>query len=249
MKKIQVSRLQGFTLIELMVGMVLSLILIAATITVYFSSQRTNTVNEGLVSTQNDAQLALSFLKEDIAKAGWANNTSVAYTLPSPLTSDFANNDGGTGSDTLKIRYESCDNSDAINGCINVQVDSVDCIGQAVAGGNIITNTYTVDANNQLTCNGQPLISNVESFQVLYGQISNTGLNYVTANNISDHSRIQSIRFGILVRSENDTAEKAQSRTINLLDKTINVNDKKLRLKYETTVVLLNKPIPFDSGI
>lgn len=232
---------KGFTLVELMVGMLLGLILIAGIFTIYLSSKETNRTAEGVISAQSDAQLALSFLKEDISRTGWVNNSSLAYTMASPLPSDFATYEGGAGSDILKVHYESCDSSVAENECISSGADSADCNGVAVTPGATITNTYQVTAG-VLTCNSQPLVDNVTDFQVLYGQLSSNGLEYVTADNITNSSRIHSIRFGFVLSSEGDTSDTNISRDIDLLGKTVSVNDRKLHLKYESTVVVLNKP-------
>lgn len=232
---------KGFTLVELMVGMVLGLILIAGVFTVYLSSKQTNNTAEGVIGAQSDAQLALSFMKEDLARAGWVNNSSIGYTMPSPLPADYTTYEGGTGPDSIKIHYESCDSSQPINDCIDPAIDSADCNGVAITPGDTITNVYEVNAG-VLTCNGQPLISNVEDFQVLYGVLSGGELTYVTADNIANASSIRSIRFGLLLTSENNTSDTNVARNINLLGKEISVNDKKLHLKYETTVVIHNRP-------
>ncbi len=239
----------GFTLVELMVGMVLGLILIAAVVTVYLSSSKTNRTSQGVLNANSNIQFAIDLLKDDFARAGWANNTSLAYSLSSPLSSDYVNFDGGAGSDTIKIQYESCDNSDSDNKCLTSGIDSTDCNGVAVSGGDIITNVYSVNANKELICNNQVLISNVESFQVLYGQVTATGIEYVIASNISDPSRVHSIRFGLIVSSDINTADKKVSKSIQLLDKTITSNDQKVKLKYESTVVVLNKPFTSNFGI
>jgi len=232
----------GFTLVELMVGMLLSLILIAGLFTIYLSSKQTNRTSEGVISAQSDGQLVLSFLKEDIAKTGWVNNSSNSYSLSSPLPADFATYDGGIGPDTLKVHYESCDNSDIDNNCLPSGIDRADCNGVGVAAGAIITNTYEVNADNELTCNDQPLINNVQDFQVLYGELTNDGLRNVTADNISNSSKIHSIRFGVILNAQNSTSDNNTARNIQLLDKTVNLNDKKIHLKYESTVAILNKP-------
>lgn len=232
---------QGFTLVELMVGMVLGLILIAGVFTVYLSSKKTNNTAQGVLGAQSDAQLALSFMKEDIAKAGWVNNSSLGYSLPSPVPLDYSSYEGGAGPDTLKIHFESCDGAQPDNDCVGAGIDDADCNGQLVTPGDIIENVYQVN-NGVLTCNGQPLISNVEDFQVLYGELIGSNLNYVTADNITNATNVRSIRFGLLLTSEQNTSDATISRNINLLGKDISVNDKKLHFKYETTVVLHNRP-------
>ncbi len=240
---------QGFTLIELMVGGLLGLLLIAAAATVYLSSTQTNRTSQGLLNAKSDVQLALSVLQDDIAKAGWANNNAASYTLSSPFPANITTLDGGTGSDSISLQYESCDNSDADNGCAADGSEAVDCTGASVAGGSLITNTYSVNGSKELVCNSQPIISNVENFQVLYGQVTSSGIEYVTAANITDRSRIHSVRFGLIVSSDINTSSSNTSRTIQLLDQTVASNDKKVRLKYESTVVVLNKPFTSNFGI
>ncbi len=233
----------AFTLIELMVSMLLSLILVAAVAIIYLSSSKTNRTNISFINAQNDGQMALNFIKDDLARTGWTNNNASDFTLAGPFTSDVGTLDGGDAADILKVHYESCDNSVADNDCKVSGLDSVDCNGVAFAGGDIITNTYQITNSNELTCNNQVLISNVESFQVLYGQLNDQGLEYVTANNIADSSKIHSVQFGLMVRSDQDTADTSITRAMSLLDRTITVNDKKLRLKFESTVMIVNKPL------
>lgn len=222
---INMQKKSGFTLVELMVGMVLSLIIIAAAGTVYLSSKKTNSVNQNIVNLQSDAQFALKNLREDIRSAGWTIADLSEQALPSPLGTGFA--DGGTGaSDTLAIQYEG----------------TADCNGAAPTSGSLITNTYDV-VDGSLRCNGQPLADNVDSFQVLYGYgPSESDFNYVKASEIADPSLVHSIRFAVLMSSRYSSPDAPASASYDVLGETLSFSDKKIRRMYSGTAVVLNRP-------
>ena len=48
---------KGFTIVELMVGLALSLLLVAAAATVYLSSKKTNAVNQNILNIQKKLEI------------------------------------------------------------------------------------------------------------------------------------------------------------------------------------------------
>ena len=64
-------RFAGFTLVELMVAMVLSLILIGGAVTVFYSSRLSYQTTEDSSRVQETGRLALEVLLRDIRNAGW----------------------------------------------------------------------------------------------------------------------------------------------------------------------------------
>ncbi len=215
---------KGFTIVELMVGLALSLLLVAAAATVYLSSKKTNAVNQNILNIQNDGQLALQVLKNDIRHAGWTRNDLQSQSMATPLAAGFKDG-GGAASDTLAIQYEG----------------DFDCNGTAVT--NVVINTYSLNGNT-LMCNGQPMIDGVESFQVLYGYSgAGGGVKYVTADNISDPTAVESVRFGVLLRSEKSIPDAPASKDYVVLDQNLTgFTDKKIRQVYSATVAILNRP-------
>lgn len=219
------SKVKAFTLVELMVGIVLSLIVLGATITVYLSSKQTNTLNQGIINIQNDGQLAVQVLKDNIRNAGWARPESLSYTLGSPIVRDQSADAGAEGSDTLAVQFEG----------------DFDCNGIAVTTDPVI-NVFTV-TNGNLTCNGQPIISNVDSFQVQYAVDNGNGLELVTIDNVADVSKIRSIRMAFSISSDDPVPNGNPSRTIQLLDVQLpEFTDQRARQVYDLTVAVLNTP-------
>lgn len=215
---------KAFTLVELLVGIVLSLLLVAAAATVYLSSKKTNAVNQNILNIQNDGQLALQVLKSDIRNAGWTRNDLKSQSMPTPLATGYKDG-GGTAPDTLAIQYEG----------------DVDCNGTAVT--DVVVNVYTLNGD-ALTCNGQPMIDGVETFQVLYGYSgAGGGVKYVTADNVGDPTAVESIRFALLLRSERVVPEGPASKDYTVLGQSFaGYTDKKIRQVYSATVAILNRP-------
>lgn len=225
MKLNSTNKVKAFTLVELMVGLVLSLIVIGATITVYLSSKQTNTLNQGIINIQNDGQLALQVLKDNVRNAGWARADSLSYTLGAPIDRDKSSNAGAEGSDVLAVQYEG----------------DFDCTGAAVTADPVV-NIFTV-TNGNLTCNGQPIINNVDSFQVLYGIQTGAGIEYVTLDNVTNSSAVQSIKLAFSVSSDDPVPNGNPSRQIQLLDVSLSeFTDKKARQIYNMTIAVMNAP-------
>ncbi len=61
----------GFSLVELMVAMLISLILIGAAAATWLTSKKTYTLQEDLGRIQENARFALEFIKYDIRMAGY----------------------------------------------------------------------------------------------------------------------------------------------------------------------------------
>ncbi|MEJ1296965.1 MAG: PilW family protein [Candidatus Sedimenticola sp. (ex Thyasira tokunagai)] len=69
--RIQQNNASGFSLVELMVAMVISLILIGAAGSIYLTSKKSYNLQEDLGRIQENARFALEFIKYDIRMAGY----------------------------------------------------------------------------------------------------------------------------------------------------------------------------------
>jgi type IV pilus assembly protein PilW len=111
------ERLQGgFTLVELMVAMLISLLLMGGVIQVFSSSSKSYRNHEGLSRIQENGRFAMEFLTRDIRMAdfwGCANNVSkvtnnLNYVASSPwdFSEGLRGTDGGglNGSDSIRLR-------------------------------------------------------------------------------------------------------------------------------------------------
>lgn len=108
---------RGFSLVEIMVAVTLSLVLMAGVMQIYLSSKQSFRMQEALSRVQENGRFALEFLSRDIRMAdfwGCANVTNVTNNLnPAGGTGyiDYGDgglgatdNDGLNGSDTLTLR-------------------------------------------------------------------------------------------------------------------------------------------------
>lgn len=87
----------GVTLIELMVGAVVAVIVIAAGFAVLTSSSKALTTNEQTIETQQNVRVAMEFLFRDIRQAGFGMNGPVGNCSTAIVPAD--NNPLGAGAD------------------------------------------------------------------------------------------------------------------------------------------------------
>jgi type IV pilus assembly protein PilW len=78
---------RGFSLVELMVALTISLVILAAISQIFVASRSTYTLEEGLARTQEAGRFAMEFLTQDIRMAGYAGCNS---QLPSTSINNVA---------------------------------------------------------------------------------------------------------------------------------------------------------------
>ena len=76
----------GFTLIELMIGMALGLIVVAAAFTVLTTTSKALRANEQVVDTQQNLRMAMELLTRDIKLAGFGNPGVAVGNCSTPLS-------------------------------------------------------------------------------------------------------------------------------------------------------------------
>jgi type IV pilus assembly protein PilW len=235
---------QGFTLVEIMLAITLSLILIAGVIEVYLSSKTSFQVQNQLSRLQENQRISVEFLQRDIRQAG--------LTLPeqNPISKadrvvvvNDSNGDAEPGdSDSITIQYASF----------------TDCLGQTVNGG-IVTNIYSVDeVTKQLMCEGsgnlgnpQPIADGVANMQILLGEnsLDNDSSNYAKQMpsadryvnvDIANINQVVSVRIALLLQSEQEIRKQDQDQSYALLDTVVNMTDRFKRQVLTTTIPLRN---------
>ncbi|MCW5800159.1 MAG: prepilin-type N-terminal cleavage/methylation domain-containing protein [Nitrospira sp.] len=73
---------QGFTLVELMAAVLITVVIVAATMTTVATSNRANVVNTQVADTQQNVRLATDLLSRDIKLAGFNYNATDPATAP-----------------------------------------------------------------------------------------------------------------------------------------------------------------------
>lgn len=214
---------RGFTLIELMIAITLGLIISAAALMIFLSSQRSLAIQAGMGDIQQNTIFGLSSLTHDLRHANLdtgfthisnsANNTGIDF---SKSNSTGTNGVMQQNSDRLTIRYH------ARKG------HNTDCAGTAnIADGTIITHEYYIAklpknqqsggtdryglmCQSSATPNAIVVIPDAESFKVSLltrntrGTLVRTDdqLRYVK---LSDYTsgNVTAIEVGVVIRSSN----------------------------------------------
>lgn len=135
---------KGFSLIELMVALTISIVLIGAVILTYISSTATARDAETLARMQENVRVASELLVRDIRNAGFRDETTLKVGHERNLRQDFATVDNNT----ITIRYS------GLGHC-----------GQTFDAPRIVQNKYFVDndaedPNRYLWCEGSHLPNN-----------------------------------------------------------------------------------------
>jgi type IV pilus assembly protein PilW len=172
MSKTAFHKQKGMSLIELMVALTISLIIILAATTVYIAGKDGFRTTDDRNRNLESGRLALDMLTRNFRMSGACsydvstNATRVdCFTAP---TVPVLGVEGGALPDTVTLSYQ---NDQVFN---PVLLQGADCLGQAVAVGGFVSNTFSVSANGQLMCASgaavaRSVVGSVADFQVNYG--------------------------------------------------------------------------------
>jgi type IV pilus assembly protein PilW len=181
-------RTSGFTLVELMVAMAISLFLIGGMLAILQNVRNTYSAQTKLAQLQDNERLAMTLLANVIQSAGYYPNpyaNSAGSALPvspsfgaaaTPVI--FGVTNANPQGDTLAVRYAAANGDQIMN-----------CMGQtntAVAPYLSWENDFAVDANHELTCavwDSQSnattapvaVVTGIQGIAMLYGVDANHG--------------------------------------------------------------------------
>jgi len=237
---------QGFTLVELMIGMIIGLVLLLVIGTVFVSSQGVFREQEDNARVQENGRFALEIIGRSIRQAGHVEMPFTGFKVEFEGTAISGTN-GGTGvADTLTVQFEGA-------------IGDSNCQGELVSiAGDIIQNHFNIDAANaELRCKGEisntppapgappvghVLLSNAEDLQILYG-IDSTGdqsVDQYTELPV-DWEQVITVRVCVLIRSEKTNVVSAG----NYLDcngaSVAIPADRRLRRAFTSTINLRNR--------
>lgn len=157
------KRMQGFSLVELMVSMVLGLLITGAALQLLLANQQSFALQQTLSRVQENGQLFVRFLVTDLRRAGleMANVASTdAQGVRFTASGNIPGSNNGNDYDRLTLSYHGV----------------TDCEGSIAPAMTEVVNTYFVNDDSELLCqggltggNGVVLLEDVEAFEVLYG--------------------------------------------------------------------------------
>lgn len=236
-----IKQQNGYSIVELMIASTMGLLLLAGVMQLFLGSNQNFTLQGQLATVQENGRFALMFLEEQIQKASWYEGTN---DIPKAINMAGSAEGGGTANDSVAVSFNAL-----ING-----TDNLDCNGVAVASG-IVVNRFFISDTDNLMCQGngggvaQPLLPNVESFQVLYGVetdkscsdgVVNSYLTKTAVENRSLSSHILSVRIGLLLKAEKNVLLKSESKTFQVLDQSVTKNDMLIRRLFQQTIFMPN---------
>ena len=194
---VRYRRMQGLSLVEVMVSLVIGLVVVGAVLVSYFAAGVTGRQQAAYAEINENAQLALTLIARDLLLAGSATPTGVAagglsftrtyagrpvfgcrtgFETPA-TTGDVAC--AASGSDALEVVYQ----ADAANSVPTASGVPTDCLGNGLAdagGFYLAYNRYYLatssSGRSELHCasrqgaSGQPLVDNVQGMTLWFGE-------------------------------------------------------------------------------
>ncbi len=227
---------RGLSLIELMISMVLGLLILGMTISVFMGTSRTARTQDAASRLDDSGRFALDSVQRVIRLAGYSNWGGIpgprGYTAGTdPVLAGADGADAATGfSDSLTLRYYG---SGPAVGVADGSV--VDCLGnpvpEAATFADRVVNTFSVRVTagvRELTCdNGSgpvALVSGIDSFQVLYGLDLAGGdrvpERWATATDVGvNWEQVVAVRVSVMVAGDaNSRGINADSANYSLFD-------------------------------
>ncbi len=181
---------KGFTLVEIMIALVISMILIAGMYASYRLQQRTQSTQDQLVEMQQNLRAAFTWLERDIRKAGYDKSQT---TLASSC------NAGGTGTAVAPAIHT----ADATTLGFSMDLDSN---GDCAAGGeNLTYNLYVAGdgiqkLSRQKSGTNEAVAENFDAIEFFYTLKDGTQTTTPGSLQLSD---IRSVKISILGRARN----------------------------------------------
>jgi type IV pilus assembly protein PilW len=238
----------GFSLVEMMVAMVISLIALGAVGSLYLSSSQAARFHDAVQRVQENGRFATDMMSRSLrmaryrdpinvqpAPAEWIRGTATSSGTPFTVSGLKASGD------TVAVTFQ---------GGTNLR----DCQGRTVATNLYVTNLYGISTANQLVCASRlssgttnapvSLAEGVEDMVVLYGldiDATPDGIadRYVPPGNVTNWNQVVSMRITLLVNSVDDAQRVATTICMGCVV-FAGTSDRLVRAEFETTIGLRN---------
>ena len=238
----------GYTLPELLIGMALSLLVIAAATAAYGTSKQTWNAMAAADAVHANARMALRNMREQAQMAG------AAYL-------QTANNDDGQFAVDISASEDAGQAALAgINGSKNIEsltlghwhaLDAIDCQGNTGSTHTSVRNDYKLSTHKELSCKDlnltnstyQALAEGVEDFQIRYAEAnpSTQSIQWKTANQVSDMTQVLAIEVCLRVASINTVHNIKPSANFSGCQGEALPTDGRVRRTFKRVVALRNR--------
>lgn len=241
------GRITGFTLLELLLTLALTVLLILGLVQIVSATSTAGSLQRNQAQIQDHARFAIAVLSRAVRQAGYRPEPwNVAYG-PEALTPQTANGVTATG-DRLAVRSWSDLN------CFDKRNPELDSEGHPrfylresvfdLSRDYGLTRLCRYGPNADVLTTQiqrQGMVSGVESFQVLYGEDGDRDGNverWVTAGQWGDPERVVGVQIGLLFASEQAVVEPL-TQEYEVLDAAATAAaDGKLRQVFDFTVAI-----------
>ncbi len=238
---------RGYTLPELLMGMALSLLVVAAATSAYGTSKQTWNAMSAADAVHANARMALRNIREQAHMAGAAHLQT--------------HNTDGTFSVALSPSEDAEQASVAgVNGTKNIEsitlghwraLDAIDCQGNTGSTHTSVRNDYKLNTSKELSCKDlnltnstyQALAEGVEDFQLRYAEANpNTQtIQWTTANQVSDMTHVVAIEVCLRVASINTVHNTKPSANFSGCQGEAMPADGRVRRPFKRVVALRNR--------
>lgn len=224
-----VRRQAGFTLVELLTSMVIGLILVLGTATIFDAFLRSNRFQQAVAAQTDSGRYALDRMSREVRMAGFRTQAWLRPAIANAITLE----DGGSNPDAITVRYEG----------------TVDCAGNTTVGpAFLVVNRFDIN-NGNLRCNNEVIVTGVEDFQVLLGEDTDgdgASNRIVPPGAIGlDPARVDSVRVHLLMATASNQVQRVpQTLTFfgasNGAGETQTYTDGRRRLEVSTILAVRN---------
>ncbi|CAG9169505.1 PilW family protein [Cupriavidus pampae] len=225
-------RNSGFTLVEIMVGLVISLLLLLAASSMFIAQQRTNATQGDLAEIHENARAISQLIQREARQAGYSDFVFANNTFGGADSLSASNDDGVNVSDSLTLRYfgAALPGADpwAAPGTPTAAAPDgtvIDCTGKEVNANFLTAEVFSVvqapDGTPWLQCsvNGvnTPMFPNVESLQVLMGEDTDGDktIDRFVRPGVADVNKVRALRISFVLRGKSTTNPAPSTAAIN----------------------------------
>ena len=237
---------QGYTLPELLIGMALSLLVIAAATAAYGTSKQTWSAMAAADAVHANARVALRSIRTQAHMAGAAYlkaNNNGDFTVEISLSEDAGQTALAGVNGTKSVESLTLGHWHAL--------DAMDCQGNTGSSHTSVRNDYKLNTNKELSCKDlnltnstyQALAEGVEDFQLRYAEAnpSTQTIQWKTANQVTDMAQVLAIEVCLRVASINTVHNtKANANLKGCQDEAL-PSDGRVRRTFKRVMALRNR--------
>lgn len=241
------NKQHGFSLIELMIAMVLSLLIGGGIMQVFVMNNQSIVFQRASIITQDQGRVALDMMARYIRMAGYQENDLSSAPLANGLT-------GSSAGPSITVRYQT--------GSSTMSSQLFDCLGNAISSGAVSSGAISVNqfrlesdgaGMNNLVCQSTHsldgdkgtgiLARSVEQLEILYGEDTDadqTPNKYVSAT-AANMSNVVAIKVCMVITSDDNMISNATTFDNYCVTDTPAITDRRIRRKVGSTIGLRNR--------